>query len=320
MYRIAPSPTIPYLAAAQEGLAFPVNADRPVSRFRTLLVLGRVSNLPTVWTNVAAGWFLSGGAWTAELAWILLGISLLYVAGMTLNDACDASWDARHAPDRPIPAAQIRRGTVWAIGAVQMGTGLAVILWGSTVHGIVLAALVTAIWLYNWLHKRWSGSVLLMGLCRALVYVGAGSAVVAHTDALEVPALVYLLAGGVVVYIAALTLAARQEHLAAPPALQRLPRLMLMLPVLFPPLIWRLAPPGPIVLLLLGLGVLFTGAWLLLVRRQLVERVPKGVALAIAGIALYDASVVAFADWRAGLACLLAFLLTLGLQRVVPAT
>jgi hypothetical protein len=57
-----------------------------------------------------------------------------------------------------------------------------------------------------------------------------------------------------------------------------------------------------------------------MMRRALAERVPEGIAFAIAGIAFFDASVVAFADWRAAAACLAAFVLTLGLQRVIPAT
>jgi hypothetical protein len=56
------------------------------------------------------------------------------------------------------------------------------------------------------------------------------------------------------------------------------------------------------------------------VRRALADRVPKGIAFAIAGIAFFDAAVVAFADWNAAVACLAAFVLTLGLQRVIPAT
>jgi hypothetical protein len=32
-----------------------------VRKLRTLLVLGRVSNLPTVWSNCLAGWWLGGG-------------------------------------------------------------------------------------------------------------------------------------------------------------------------------------------------------------------------------------------------------------------
>jgi 4-hydroxybenzoate polyprenyltransferase len=291
-----------------------------LSLLRTLLILGRISNLPTIWTNVAVGWFLSGGGWTAEAGWIVLGMSLVYVAGMTLNDAFDADWDREHATRRPIPSGRIGTGAVWMTGLAEMVAGVAVLAFCTSLHPLLLAGLVLAILLYNWLHKRWSGSVLIMGLCRALVYVGAGSAVAAHTRLIEVPATLLIVAGGVVLYIAGLTLAARTEHLESPGALRFLPRLLLMLPVVFGPLAARSAPDDLARVSLLVLGVLGTGAWLIIMRRALAERVPKGIAFAIAGIAFYDASVVAFADWRAAVACLACFVLTLALQRVVPAT
>ena len=87
-----------------------------MSLLRTLLILGRVSNLPTIWTNVAVGWFLSGGSWTPELLWITAGVSLLYIAGMTTNDAFDARWDSEHAQDRPIPSGRISPRGVWILG------------------------------------------------------------------------------------------------------------------------------------------------------------------------------------------------------------
>jgi len=290
------------------------------SFLRTLLILGRVSNLPTVWTNVSVGWFLSGGAWTGELGWILLGMSLVYVAGMSLNDAFDADWDRAHAAGRPIPSGRIGRRTVWAVGGLEMAAGLVVLATGTSVHPLLFAGLALSVLLYNRLHKRWSGSVLIMGLCRALVYVGAGSAVASNATSLEVPLTLLLISGGTVLYIAGLTLAARGEHLAAPAALRLVPRLMLMLPVLFPLISSRAVPQDTLRLSLAVIGVLGTGAWLVIVRQALAERVPKGVAFAIAGIAFFDAAVVAFADWRAAVACLAAFVLTLGLQRVVPAT
>lgn len=291
-----------------------------LSLLRTLLVLGRVSNLPTVWTNVAAGWFLSGGGWTAEAGWIVLGMSLVYVAGMTLNDAFDSAWDREHAAHRPIPSGRIGPGAVWFAGSVQLVAGMAALALRTSVHPLLLAGLVLAVLLYDWLHKRWSGSVLVMGLCRAFVYFGAGSAVAAQTRALEVPATLLVVAGGVVLYIAGLTLAARTEHLESPGALRFLPRLLLMLPVLFGPVASRSAPDDLARAALLLLGILGVGAWLVIVRRALAERVPEGIAFALAGIAFYDAAAVAFADWRAAVACLACFVLTLGLQRVVPAT
>src|SRR5476649_102240 len=82
-------------------------------QLRTLLILGRVSNLPTVWSNLLAGWFLAGEGSSREFLFpLLLGSSFLYVGGMYLNDFCDADFDARYCPERPIPAGKISRRAV----------------------------------------------------------------------------------------------------------------------------------------------------------------------------------------------------------------
>ena len=306
-------------------------------KLRGWLILTRGSNLPTVWSNVIAGWLLAqglrlrppgseyAGQTPDPLCWgglllLLLGVSLTYVGGMILNDAFDAVWDREHAVSRPIPAGRIGRGAVWMIGLIEMAVGIFVLAEKSSAHPLLVAGLVGSILLYNVLHKRWAGSVLIMGLCRALVYVGAGSAVAHHTTAMEVSPVLCYLSGGVVLYIAGLTLVARKEHLPGPTALRLAPRLMLMLPVLFPLIASRGVETDPVRLALVAVGVLGTTAWLTIVRRSLAERVPKGIAFAIAGIALYDAAVVVFADGPAAIFALVCFVLTLGLQRVVPAT
>ena len=52
-----------------------------MSRARAYLRLGRVSNLPTVWTNVLAGVFLSGAPVSpATMTLLALALSLFYVA------------------------------------------------------------------------------------------------------------------------------------------------------------------------------------------------------------------------------------------------
>jgi 4-hydroxybenzoate polyprenyltransferase len=56
-------------------------------QFRTLLILGRVLNLPTVWSNCLAGWWLSGGGNVWKLPLLFFGVSALYTVGMFLNDA-----------------------------------------------------------------------------------------------------------------------------------------------------------------------------------------------------------------------------------------
>ncbi len=82
---------------------------------RTLLILGRTSNLPTVWSNCLAGWWLGGGQNYGKLAVLLLGATLVYLGGMYLNDAFDEGFDAQYRRERPIPSGAIPANEVWRI-------------------------------------------------------------------------------------------------------------------------------------------------------------------------------------------------------------
>jgi len=287
---------------------------------RTLLVLGRVSNLPTVWTNTMVGWFLCGGGWTPVLLWLLLGMSLLYLAGMALNDAFDHRWDREHAPERPIPSGAVSLAWVWALGIVQLLAGLALVIVAGGVHPVLAGGLVAAILAYDWLHKRSPASALLMGICRALVYAGAGSAVAVHTGSIEVSPAVWIIAALVALHVLGITLAARSERTHPPRGLGYATRLLIMLPVLFPFIASRNAPEGLATTALITVGVIGIWAWLVLVRKAYLESVPAGVTRAIAGMAFYDAAIVAFADIQAALLCLACFALTRFAQRHIPAT
>src|ERR1043166_9840735 len=77
---------------------------RAMSILRTFLILGRVSNLPTVWSNCLAGWWLGGGGEVGNLPFLFIGATLLYLGGMFLNDACDAEFDRQHRRERPFPS------------------------------------------------------------------------------------------------------------------------------------------------------------------------------------------------------------------------
>ena len=69
--------------------------------WRTLLRLGRVSNLPTVWTNTLAGTLLVGGDWhNARTLIVVVAMSLFYEGGMFLNDYFDREIDARERPEQ----------------------------------------------------------------------------------------------------------------------------------------------------------------------------------------------------------------------------
>ena len=95
-----------------------------MTNLRALLVLGRVSNLPTVWSNCLAGWLLSGGGTWSRFGLLLFAATCLYIGGMYLNDAFDAEFDRRHRPERPIPSGAVRAETVWLLGFVWLGAGL----------------------------------------------------------------------------------------------------------------------------------------------------------------------------------------------------
>jgi 4-hydroxybenzoate polyprenyltransferase len=142
---------------------------------RSWLHLCRISNLPTVWSNVLAGWLLAGGAWDSGLGWVMLCGSLMYCGGMVLNDVCDAAFDRQHQPHRPIAAGRVS----WAgacLGALlmlAMGLGLGL---SSGAQPPLLLGLAVAIVAYDLYHKPWAGSVLVMGLCRSLLMLVAASA------------------------------------------------------------------------------------------------------------------------------------------------
>jgi 4-hydroxybenzoate polyprenyltransferase len=140
--------------------------------WRIFLRLGRVSNLPTVWSNVIVGAVLTGQPiHSLTLLCLLLAMSLIYTAGMFLNDVCDRTIDVIERPERPIPAGQISVSTVSISGLAMLGAGVLLLAsQGSAAFasGIILAHLVA---LYNLYHKSNPLGPLIMGLCRMLVYI-----------------------------------------------------------------------------------------------------------------------------------------------------
>lgn len=144
-------------------------------RFRTLLVLGRVSNLPTVWSNCLAGWWLGGGGHYAKLPLLFLGTSLLYTGGMFLNDAFDQEFDRLRRPERPIPSGRISAPLVWRYGFAQLLGGVLLLTVCGKLVGAAALLLALCILLYDFTHKFLTASPWFMGACRALVYVLAGA-------------------------------------------------------------------------------------------------------------------------------------------------
>lgn len=271
------------------------------------LRLGRISNLPTVWSNVLAGTLLAGAQPDVNTGLVLLAASLLYEGGMWLNDAFDSAIDARERPQRPIPSGEIAVRSVFAVGFGLLGAGVALLSasgWPAIASALLLALAIIG---YNLHHKGVVWSPWLMGFCRALVYVTAGSVASAEPEPRLILAAVALLA-----YVAGLSYAAKQENLDQF-------RASWPLALLSAPLLYGAAHIGWTALPYL---VLFS-AWLahcllLLYRRHEIRRAVEGF---IAGIALVDALFIANSGAPLlALAAVAAFVLCLLWQRRVAGT
>ena len=285
-----------------------VTAGRPAA-WRAWLQIARISNTPTVVSNAIAGAVLvSTSPDGGTVALVAIAMALFYTAGMVLNDIADAEIDRRQRPERPIPSGAISPRAAQTAFAALIGAGvaiLAVLDWRALVAGLVLVALIIA---YDFWHKGNALSPVLMAACRAMVYVVAAFAV---AGALNDD--VWGAAAMLLVYVVGLTQVAKAEGsgIAA-----RWP----VVAVLAPAVYWAKELTDLAVALLLIAFVVWAGyaLWLVLAERQ----IGAGVVRLIAGIAIYDALVVAGAGGGAVAltACLLAFAATIALQTKIAGT
>ena len=297
----------------------------PVLRlFRTLVVLGRVSNLATVWSNCLAGWWLSSGVRAKALAEIpslvdlgrlpllLLGASCLYVGGMFLNDAFDAEFDREFRPQRPIASGAVSQRAVWRWSFAWLGIGaLLLILLGRTT-GILALGLVVLIVLYDAFHKKITFAPTLMGLCRLLLYLIAAS-----TGASGINGTAIWCGLALALYVTGLSFLARKEATTSAP--DYWPCALLAAPIL---LAFVLNGPGyreaafllSLILALWILRSLRAAFW------STERQTGQVVSLLLAGIVFVDWLAVADAPKQAGFVFVPLFLLALVLQRFVPAS
>jgi len=281
-------------------------------QFRALLVLGRVSNLPTVWSNCLAAWWLGGGRTVNRLPLLLAGATGLYLGGMFLNDLLDAASDRRLRPERPIPAGEISPQTVWIWAQAWLGIGaLLLILLGQTTGALALLLLVTILG-YDALHQRIAFAPLLMAGCRLLLYLVAAS-----TGARGVTGWAIWCGLGMAVYVLGVSLLARPERAARKPGYG--PTLLLATPIALAVLLHSRAVPEGVVLLALVLGLWITRSLRPAFWSE--ERaVAETVSLLLAGIVLVDWLAVADAPREFSLVFLLLFGAALVFQRFVPAS
>jgi len=197
--------------------AAPSPAVRRRPRWRAYLLLSRISNLPTVWTNVLAGMSVAAAAINGvEYLQMAAAMSAFYTGGMFLNDAFDEPFDRSRRPERPIPSGDVSRIEVFRVGALLLliGEGLLVPRAQALLFGAALAAAI--VW-YDAQHKGSRFAPVVMGSCRGLVYCTA-AAFASAISARSVAAAIIVTA-----YVAGLTVVAK---LAGPRARWLVPALI----------------------------------------------------------------------------------------------
>jgi 4-hydroxybenzoate polyprenyltransferase len=283
-------------------------------RFRTLLVLGRVSNLPTVWSDCLAGWWLSGGHNYWKLPFLLLGISALYTGGMFLNDAFDADFDRQRRTSRPIPSGQISVDTVWTFGWAWLAAGILLLIFCGKTAGALAFVLAIFILIYDAAHKVITASPWWMGACRFWVYVIAGTTGIYGLNGWPI-----FCGAALALYVVGLSYVARRESFRGP--VPYWPLLLLAAPV--------------ILAMLMNAGEFRSSAiWISIVLALWILRGVRTIFLGgeinVGGVVANLLAGIVFVDWLAvapqishttsAIVFLALFALTNFLQKFVPAT
>jgi 4-hydroxybenzoate polyprenyltransferase len=294
---------------------------RPVGQLRwnAWLRLGRVSNLPTVWSNVLAGAILADAATPSRVVTCGVAASLLYLGGTILNDAYDQAVDQHERPGRPIPSGTVRSTHAFAAGYSLLACGVTLfsvaslawsghLAWTPPGLSLLLAGLIL---IYDYGHQTNRLGPVLLGACRALLYVTTGTALGGRLSPMLVGAALVL-----GMYVACLSWIAKDECGSPVPG-------------------WRvavfcLAPmlTAPLASTNLVAAAMFAGLmiWTLHLVRRLAHPtqldVPKTIGLGLAGICLLDGVAITSRDPSPELVVMAfgGWALTRGLQRWVPAS
>ncbi len=281
-------------------------------RLRSLLVLCRASNLPTVWSNCLAGWWLGGHENVRVLPFLIAGASFLYAGGMYLNDAFDVNFDRQHRKVRPIPSGAISLGIVVRLGLLWLALGAASLFWIGFVTGALGIALLGCILLYDMVHKAVTFSPMLMGLCRFLLYLAAASAGTAEVAGWSVWCGLALAS-----YVTGLSFLARRESTRGP--IEYWPLILLSAPMVLAFFMnfgeyRQTASLVSLIVIMWALRSLRPFLW------SPERQIGRAISGLLAGIVFVDWLAVTGAPRNVNLAFLILFGLAILVQRFIPAT
>lgn len=283
------------------------------TKLRGYLALARISNSPTVATDVLAGAALAAPlvpSWTLVI--LIVSLVLFYTAGMFLNDICDYEIDKRERAERPLVTGVISLQEAWIATVAMFGIANGLLLplgWRVSVAGLVLTGFIV---LYDTWHKKNIISPLIMGANRFMVYI---IAYLAFSSVLGANILVP--AGLLLLYILGLTFVAKSET-SSESFTKYWPMGVLLLPAAYYGAGMLANPLGLLAVIAFAGWVVFSATYIYADSKRSIGR---AISFLLAGIALLDAMVLASLGSLFGVALAIGgFLLTLYFQRYIKGT
>ena len=288
-------------------------------QLKTLFELGRISNLPTVWSNVLAGVVIAGGTIGLQSTSILIAsLSLFYIGGMFLNDAFDTEFDIIERPERPIPSKKITQKMVFVIGFILLILGIFLLyIEAFTANvfnlnlilflGMLLSAFII---IYNKYHKNNPYSPLIMGFCRISIYFIVSAFFLSYFNIHIFVASFFLLS-----YLIGLTYLAKQENIGY--LKNQWPLLFLIAPIIYGYTLIE----NYFSYIALGFFVLNIFVALYFTFNKKIRNIKKSVTLLISGICIYDSVLIAHhGEVNLAILSLSFFVLTLFFQKYISGT
>lgn len=254
----------------------------PRSKLVSYLQLFRAPNVFTAIADVSMAYLVTARSIERPLEFVLIvaATSLLYSAGMVLNDVFDIEIDRVERPQRPLPAGHIPwrwartlgfsmlvGGVILAVLAGVLSSASSAVVWRAGILAVLLAICIVA---YDAGAKKTPIGPLVMGSCRFLnILLGMSLYAEVPDGAFEIAgfgAAHLLIAGGIGIYIVGVTIFARSEvslsrrrSLILGVAVMALGVLMLALFPRFNPtaFVYRLDPDGvwPLAMLLISVWI-----------------------------------------------------------------
>lgn len=244
------------------------------SPLRAWLELLRAPNLLTVPGDPLAGFLLASKAGaSADLTRAIpcaAAAVLLYAGGLISNDVFDLEEDRRDRPHRPLPSGRISKRAATAATAALFALGIGAAAISGAVPAMIAGVITALVVVYCAGAKRVPVlGPLVMGLCRGASLMLGASALGVEAMRLPVP---ILAAGGLTLYVAAVTAVAAREMSGSSPGWKALAPCVVMLVWL--PFISHLGPGAatpPFAVIAQGLGLmtaLFIGTRGIDIQRQ----------------------------------------------------